>query len=854
MPLPSHAANDFFRHAHHYLPDDCWETAYQLTFRLYQRLAKTDLICGRYEESEALLNQLIDHATSDVDKAEALAEQTTSLSSFGNFNQAIITANRGLAYFNKAIPEDPEQAQQRMQTLMADIAAQGDVWHTILMMPFTHERKSKIELAFYSELIPDLYMSGLVPQLYLSAAQSTQLCLSGGMDESVIYSFSIMGLNLGEQGQFELAFRYEDLAHDLCAKYPNTFGATRGMKGIVWCNMHDSNYVAASGSYFVLLAISQYYRGEYVAASVSLAVVENYLHVLTDNVLKRLWYVFRIVNQLRMTPRGQWQQCQADIRPLLKKVETWANLGVLLKPYLAFIYAEIARHQNQIRTARNRYLDAIASAHSQDYVLLAGHLHECVGDLLIESSSGNAEVYYAEARRLYVLCHAEAKIERLHKSYATRSIVANTLSNEFTIMSDGNELSTLPNLDINYLMKSALALSAETDLEQLLHKIMTVVLECSGAQHGYLLIKEHNDTLVVAENHIGKQPILQTQHISMTNVPNVCPAIVNYVFRTHEKVVLRDSCTEGDFQSVPEVQAMGLRSVLCLPVIKQRLLIGVLYLENRLSDGIFTREKTGMTELLTSHTAISLENARLLEETRRAYKELQESREHMMQMEKLSALGTLVGGVAHEINNPLMGVMNYVEFIQEKTTDVKIHKVLGQALNEIGRIKTIVRNMLIYVRTKSNAAETCHISDTITQTLSLLEGEFKKSNVHIDINLPDNLPAIQFGADSLQQVLINILLNARDALSETVAPCIDITAQLNQTKLELNLCDNGSGIPEAILSRIFDPFFTTKPPGKGTGLGLSVSYRLIEEAGGSIMVCNLPEGGCCMKLQFKIAE
>jgi C4-dicarboxylate-specific signal transduction histidine kinase len=133
-----------------------------------------------------------------------------------------------------------------------------------------------------------------------------------------------------------------------------------------------------------------------------------------------------------------------------------------------------------------------------------------------------------------------------------------------------------------------------------------------------------------------------------------------------------------------------------------------------------------------------------------------------------------------------------------------------------------------------------------------LEGEFKKSNVRINLNLPDNLPAIQFGAGSLQQVLINILLNARDALSETPEPYIDITAQLNKTSLELNLCDNGSGIPEAILSRIFDPFFTTKPPGKGTGLGLSVSYRLIEEAGGSIMICNRPEGGCCMKLQFKI--
>ncbi|MDD1607388.1 MAG: AAA family ATPase [Methylococcaceae bacterium] len=956
--LASHAANEFFLNAHDYLPADCWESAYQLTFRIYQRLAKTNLMCGHYEESEILLNQLIEHAASDFDKAEALADQTTSLSSFGNFNQAIITANRGLAYFDKAIPEDADQARQLMQALMVDIAAQGDIWQTILTMPFTHERKSKIELAFYSELIPDLYMSGLVPQLYLSAAQSTKLCLAGGMDESVIYSLSIMGLNLGEQEQFTLAFRYEDLAHDLCAKYPNTFGATRGMNGIVWCNMHSrshpaaivdyclkaiqcgkncgdlynaglsygplmwnlqaqgknlhrieeaaeeclqfsrknqlffsvglaeavlagwvapmktdyvpvamaetltgwakNNYVAASGSYFVLLAISQYYRGEYTAAAVSLEAVEKYLHGLTDNVLKRLWFVFRVLNHLRTAPHGEWQQCQADIKPLLKKITTWASLGPLLKPYLAFIHAEIARYQNRPRTARNRYLDAIASAQAQDYTLLTGHIHECLGDLLYSDRSDSKNLsdllYYAEAQRLYALCHADAKITRLQERYSNDTTSTDNFSNETIITHESNDSFTLPNLDINYLMKSALALSAEIDLEQLLQKIMTVVLECSGAQHGYLLIKEQNELVVAAENHIGKKPILQPQHYSMSKASGVCSSIVNYVFRTHEKLVLSDACAECDFQQLPDVQVMGLRSVLCLPVIKQGQLIGVLYLENRLSVGIFTPEKTGMTELLTSHAAISLENARLLEETRRAYQQLQESREHMMQMEKLSALGTLVGGVAHEINNPLMGIMNYVEFAQQKSTDAKIVKVLGQALHEVGRIKSIVRNMLIYVRTKSNSTDTCHINETISQTLSLLESEFKKTNVQIRLDLADNLPAIHFCADSLQQVLINLLLNARDALSDTAAPRIDIAAQLNGALLELTVCDNGSGIPEAILTRIFDPFFTTKPPGKGTGLGLSVSHRLIEEAGGSIMVQNKSGYSCCMKLQFKIAN
>jgi C4-dicarboxylate-specific signal transduction histidine kinase len=158
------------------------------------------------------------------------------------------------------------------------------------------------------------------------------------------------------------------------------------------------------------------------------------------------------------------------------------------------------------------------------------------------------------------------------------------------------------------------------------------------------------------------------------------------------------------------------------------------------------------------------------------------------------------------------------------------------------------------VRTKSNPTDTCHITKTITQTLLLLEGELKKTNVQIQLDVADHLPAIRFDADSLQQVLINLLLNARDALSETVNPRIEINAEIKDKMLELLICDNGSGIPEAIMTRIFDPFFTTKPPGKGTGLGLSVSHRLIEDAGGSIMVYNSAGCGCCMKLQFKIAD
>ena len=442
-------------------------------------------MCGHYESSEKLISELLHRAKTDLDKAECLAEQTTSLSSTGNFIKAIETANRGLSYFHKQIPDNPEEADRKRKELMEQIASKNvDIRETILNMPFTTDRKSKIELAFYSELIPDLYMSGLVPQLYLAAAQSTWHCLSGGMDESVIYAFTIMGLQLAEEEKFAEAFRYEDLARDLSAKYPNTFGATRGMNGIVWCNMHSrshpreivdycfkaiqcgkscgdlynaglsygplmwnlqvqgadfpaieeyaqeclqfskryhlsfsvglaeamqagwidpmkegyvprsmteklkqwerDNHIASAGSYCVHMALVHYYLGEHEEAEKYFVGVRRYLPGLTDNVLKRQWQIFLVLNTLKLYEQDRSckskHELLAEIKPAIQKIEKWAALGPLLKPYLAFLYAEVERVTGEFKEARSLYLDAINEAHAQEYTFLEGHLYECLGN------------------------------------------------------------------------------------------------------------------------------------------------------------------------------------------------------------------------------------------------------------------------------------------------------------------------------------------------------------------------------------------------------------------------------------------------------------------------------------------
>jgi GAF domain-containing protein len=176
-------------------------------------------------------------------------------------------------------------------------------------------------------------------------------------------------------------------------------------------------------------------------------------------------------------------------------------------------------------------------------------------------------------------------------------------------------------------------------------KIMNVVVESSGAQHGYLLIEEEGDLLVRAESHVTDKEAVRTLNRKLEDAVDICKAIVRYVYRTGERVILNNASQEGAFKDNPEVQLMQLRSVLCLPVLKQSKMIGVLYLENRLSESVFTWQKIQMTELLTSQAAISLENARLVMEMKKAEDRVKKSLE-----EKEALLKDLTALKAREAN------------------------------------------------------------------------------------------------------------------------------------------------------------------------------------------------------------
>lgn len=736
--LAVEAANEYFATSKGLLPPDCWEAEYERAFKTYQKAAKTELMCGRQERSDALLDELLKHARTDLDRAACLADQTTSLSSIGDFIKAIETGNRGLAFFGKAIPDDPEEADRRRNELTAQIASRSDIWQTILGMPRTADRKSQIELALYSELVPDLYLAGRVPQLYLTAAQSTAHCLSGGMDDSVIYAFCAMGLMHAEREEFELSFRYEDLVRDLSARYPNTFGSTRGLNGNAWVLTHTrgrpdavvdvclksqqsgkncgdlytaglsygplmwtlqaqgadlgaveeysrecqrfserynlafsaglaeamqagwiapmkkgyepvpmdervalwekENHVAVAGSYYLHLALSHYYFGEHEEAAETLARTKRYLAGLSESVIKRQWYVFQALNALKLherraghsddAARSDREPVLAEIAPLVAKVETWTTLGPLLRPYLAFVHAERERVTGQFERARGLYLTAIDSAHSHGYTFLEGHLNECLGEMQLTSGRGPARPFLVEAARLYRSCRAERKELSLYERHP-EFFEAAAAPTAPAVEAPATAPYALPQLDAAYLMRSALAISAEIEEQALLRRIMQAVIESSGAQHGYVLVAEGDHLWVRAESHVGGGETVRTFNRRLEDATDVCTAVVRYVFRTGQRMILADASQEGEFKDNPQVRALGLRSVLCLPVVKQARLVGVLYLENRLAPAIFTPTGTQTTELLAAQAAIALENARLVEEMKRAEEALVRERENL---------------------------------------------------------------------------------------------------------------------------------------------------------------------------------------------------------------------------------
>src|SRR5579884_1687860 len=245
-------------------------------------------------------------------------------------------------------------------------------------------------------------------------------------------------------------------------------------------------------------------------------------------------------------------------------------------------------------------------------------------------------------------------------------------------------------------------------------------------------------------------------------------------------------------------------------------------------------------------------------EIQRRERELRDKQEQLVQAAKLATLGELTTGVAHELNNPLnnigLFIGNALDLMELGSADTeRIVRELRSALQQVRKATEIISHLRTFGRVAPVGREPVSINDVIESALSLMQEQLRLRQIAVALRLSPQRPTVAGSPIQLEQVFINLLTNARDALQDAPRKAIHIETAVRDGWADIVVSDTGPGIPERLQQRIFDPFFTTKEVGKGTGLGLSITYGIVKDHGGTIALQRVPERGATFLIQLPLA-
>jgi signal transduction histidine kinase len=254
-----------------------------------------------------------------------------------------------------------------------------------------------------------------------------------------------------------------------------------------------------------------------------------------------------------------------------------------------------------------------------------------------------------------------------------------------------------------------------------------------------------------------------------------------------------------------------------------------------------------MRQRLVDHDRI-----RLLEESHESFENLKHFQAQMVQTEKLVSLGQLAAGAAHEINNPLTGILGYSDLLVDDPALGERQRVVAEKIRTLSRrIKTLVTSLLSFARRVPTERLSLDLNQVLASALHLSNLDLRGKHIQVQTDSDADLPPMRGDANQVLQVFFNLISNAVDALEEVGGGKLVIRTSHSDGKLAIEFSDTGPGIKSP--QHVFDPFFTTKPVGKGTGLGLSICYGIVQEHGGRIECFNRPEGGATFVVEFPVS-
>ncbi|WP_017748382.1 ATP-binding sensor histidine kinase [Scytonema hofmannii] len=656
-----------------------------------------------------------------------------------------------------------------------------------------------------------------------------------------------------------------------------------------------------------------YLFGEFQQAVEYATLAEKYLDGGIGQIVTVLFYFYDSLSRLAVYSESLQQEQKSILDKVQinqEKLQKWAHhapMNYLHKFYL--VEAERHRVLNQKSEAIEMYDRATSLAKENEYLNEEALAQELAAKFYLEWGKQRiAQDSFINAYYCYARWSAKAKVYDLEKRYP--DLLKPILQQEKILLTPGDTVTTSGGttsltsisstsvseiIDLTSVIKASQTLSSEIELDKLLDKLMQVVMENAGAKKCVLILPHGNKLVIEAIATISETPTI-LQSIPVESSSEIPLNLIYYVKNTLKTLVIDDTTAETYSVTDAYLNQYKPKSVLCTPIINQGKLIGILYLENSLTTGAFTSHRLQVLNLLISQVAISLENARLYQKSQELYQQMQSYAQQLeysltdlkqmqlqlIQSEKMSALGNLVAGVAHEINNPVGFIVSNLQPTQEYIRDLfhlidlyqqKFPHPGDEILEEIEAIdleylrtdfpKLInslklgtdrIRNISISLRSFSRADTTAkvlfNLHEGIDSTLLILKHRLKANKVHPEINIIKDygdLPLVKCLPGQLNQVFMNILANAIDAIEESLGEKIGfiwIHTQCSSEKQNviIRIKDNGVGMPDALKSKIFDHLFTTKAVGKGTGLGLSIAHQIVVEQHQGVLEVNSVPG------------
>ena len=623
---------------------------------------------------------------------------------------------------------------------------------------------------------------------------------------------------------------------------------------------------------------------------------------------------------------------------------------------VALVRAEIARLEGRPFDAERLYDEAIRSARECGFIQNEAIANELAGRFQAARGLATvAEAYLQNARFCYLRWGAASKVQLLDRAYPfLRSAPAQPVARD-TFGAAANQL------DVGAMVKAAQALSGEIVLGTLLERLMRITVEHAGAERGVLVLLRQGEPRIAAETTMEQGRIevaIRERSVASLDLPN---AALHYVMRTRKSLILGDASTSTLLSDDVYVRLRRSRSVLCLPIVKQATLTGVLYLENDLAPHAFTPDRLSVLELLASQAAISLDNAYLyadlrrseaflaegqrlsrtgswswhvatgkvvwsdehyrifgydptqtaanfdlflktvhpddrllvkrnldaairdrsgfsfefrlsrpdgtiahvqgvgrpvlnesgavehylgstmdISERKRAEDALRHAEANLVHVARLSTMGELTASIAHEVNQPLAAIVSNAEacllWLERQQPDLDEARRAAERIIANGqRAGDVIKSVRALARKTALEMTRFDINNAIDEVLNMMRTEMRRHGVSLETDLKAGLPTVMGDRVQLQQVVMNLILNAIEAMS-TVSDRprrLRVASASEQAgNVVVAVEDSGVGLPAEAMKRLFDSFYTTKR--EGLGLGLSICRSIVGEHGGRL--------------------